>query len=84
MRRSGFFFRPGRTFHVSVYYDGDRSDESVEFATSRLGGKIGEGTLTIGDSVFVDSEAMNHDPFKKVDRVNEWRHEFDQIGKDFD
>jgi hypothetical protein len=64
--------------------DGGRQRESSEFATSRLGEKLGEGTLRIGETVFVDSEAMNHDPFKKVESINEWRREFDRIGRDFD
>lgn len=84
LHRAGFFFRPGATLHVGVYLDGGRQRESAEFATSRLGEKLGEGTLRIGDTVFVDSEAMNHDPFKKVESINEWRREFDRIGRDFD
>ena len=84
-RRSKFFFRPGAKFSVKVYLDGDRSKESAEWATLKLDKEpVAEGTLTVGDTVFVDSEAMNEDPFKKVDKVKEWRHEFDQIGKDLD
>lgn len=85
-RRSGFFFRPGATFKVGVYLDGDRENQSAEYAVSKekLGDKIGEGTLVLNDSVFVDSEAINHDPFKKVEKITEWRHEFSQIGKELD
>ncbi|KAF6815192.1 hypothetical protein CSOJ01_03644 [Colletotrichum sojae] len=83
-RGSNFFFRPGATFKVGVWEDKNRKNESSKFASFDLGEFIGRGTLTLGDSVYVDSEAMNFDPFKKVDKVTEWRREFDQIGKELD
>ncbi|KAI0466317.1 pyridoxal-dependent decarboxylase domain-containing protein [Xylaria cf. heliscus] len=84
MKRSNFFFRPGATFKVGVWEDGDRTNESSSPASFELGNFIGRGTLTLGDSVYVDSEAMNFDPFKKVEKVSEWRYEFDQIGKELE
>ncbi|KAI0407849.1 pyridoxal-dependent decarboxylase domain-containing protein [Xylaria palmicola] len=81
---SHFFFRPGATFKVGVWEDKDRSHESARFASFELGKFVGRGTLTLGDSVYVDSEAMNFDPFKKVEKVSEWRYEFDQIGKELE
>ncbi|KAI0436642.1 pyridoxal-dependent decarboxylase domain-containing protein [Xylaria telfairii] len=81
---SNFFFRPGATFMVGVWEDGDRSNECSKFATTKLGNFVGRGVLTLGESVYVDSEAMNFDPFKKVERVSEWRREFDQIGKELE
>ncbi|KAH0435451.1 pyridoxal-dependent decarboxylase domain protein [Colletotrichum camelliae] len=81
-RGSNFFFRPGATFKVGVWEDKHRSDESSKWACFELGKFVGRGTLTLGDSVFVDSEAINFDPFKKVENVTEWRHEFAQIGKE--
>lgn len=84
MRGSGFFFRPGARFHVKVYEDGDRGAEDVGFASFQLGRELGRGTLELGDSVYVDSEAMNFDPFQKVDKVADWRHEFGQIGKELE
>ncbi|KAI8292985.1 hypothetical protein K4K56_005548 [Colletotrichum sp. SAR 10_98] len=81
-RGSNFFFRPGATFKVGVWEDKNRSDESSKWACYELGKFVGRGTLTLGDSVFVDSEAMNFDPFKRVEKVTEWRREFDQIGKE--
>ncbi|KAK8120714.1 pyridoxal-dependent decarboxylase conserved domain protein [Apiospora kogelbergensis] len=83
-RGSQFFFRPGATFKVSVWKDHDRSQRDT-FDIQGLqtcGNFVGRGTLTLGDSVFVDSEAMNADRFKKVEKINEWRHEFDQIGRE--
>ncbi|TGJ78751.1 hypothetical protein E0Z10_g10012 [Xylaria hypoxylon] len=84
VKGSSFFFRPGATFKVGVWEDKDRSNESSRFASFELGNFVGRGTLTLGDSVYVDSEAMNFDPFKKVEKVSEWRHEFDQIGKELE
>ncbi|KAI0427025.1 pyridoxal-dependent decarboxylase domain-containing protein [Xylaria sp. FL1042] len=84
MKESNFFFRPGATFKVGVWEDKDRSNESSKCASFELGKFVGRGTLTLGDSVYVDSEAMNFDPFKKVEKVSEWRQEFDQIGKELE
>ncbi|VUC26346.1 unnamed protein product [Clonostachys rosea] len=83
-RGSGFFFRPGATFRACVHLDGDRTRDSSRGASWDLGEKVGEGTITLGSSVYVDSEAMNWDPFKEVERINEWRYEFDQIGKELE
>ncbi len=84
MKGSNFFFRPGATFKIGVWEDKDRSNESSKYASFELGKYVGRGTLTLGDSVYVDSEAINFDPFKKVEKVSEWRHEFDQIGKELE
>ncbi|KAK6216154.1 hypothetical protein LQW54_003728 [Pestalotiopsis sp. IQ-011] len=84
MRGSGFFFRPGARFNVKVYEDGDRGAEDAGFASFRLGRELGRGTLELGDGVYVDSEAMNFDPFQKVDKVADWRHEFGRIGKELE
>lgn len=83
-RRSGFFFRPGAKFQVSVYLDGCSDDPSSEYVCFKYADPIGNGHITLGEGVYVDTEAMNKDPFKKVDKVKEWRHEFDQIGKELE
>ncbi|TEA15040.1 Aspartate 1-decarboxylase [Colletotrichum sidae] len=83
-RGSGFFFRPGATFKVGVWEDRERGDPSSSFASFELGDFVGRGRLTLGESVYVDSEGMNYDPFKKVEKVTEWRREFDKIGKELD
>ncbi|KAF9872470.1 pyridoxal-dependent decarboxylase domain protein [Colletotrichum karsti] len=83
VRGSHFFFRPGAKFKVAVWEDQHRSHPSSEWASFKLRDTfIGRGILTLGDSVYVDSEAMNFDPFKRVEKVTEWRHEFNQIGKE--
>ncbi|KAK1715386.1 hypothetical protein BDP67DRAFT_617791 [Colletotrichum lupini] len=81
---SNFFFRPGATFKVGVWEDGGRYNASSKYASFELGNFVGRGELTLGESVYVDSEAMNLDPFKKVEKVAEWRREFDKIGKELD
>ena len=81
---SSFFFRPGAQFAVSVWEDEARTDQSTESAAPGKGPLVGRGTLTLGPDVYVDSEAMNFDPYKKPERMAEWRYEFDQIGKEFD
>lgn len=84
MRGSGFFFRPGAKFNVTVFEDGDRSKEDAGLACFSLGAELGKGTIELGQSVYVDSEGMNFDPYKKVEKIADWRREFDQIGKDWD
>ncbi|KAI0161298.1 pyridoxal-dependent decarboxylase domain-containing protein [Xylariaceae sp. FL1272] len=84
VRGSNFFFRPGATFKVGVWKDKNRKNQSNKHKSFELGAFIGRGTITLGESVYVDSEAMNFDPFKKVEKVTEWRHEFDQIGKELE
>ena len=81
---SSFFFRPGAQFAVSVWEDETRTDPSTATAAPGKGPLVGRGTLTLGPDVYVDSEAMNFDPYQKLERMTEWRHEFDQIGKEFD
>jgi hypothetical protein len=83
-RRSRFFFRPGETFEVGVWEDGNRDSPDSTYASGKLGEFVGRGKLTLGDSVYVDSEAMNFDPFKRVEKVSEWRHEFDRIGQEME
>ncbi len=77
---SGFFFRPGARFAVSMW----ENPAAPQPGTENGGTLVGQGSLTLGPDVYVDSEAMNFDPYRKVERVAEWRYEFDQIGKEFD
>ncbi|KAI1630536.1 pyridoxal-dependent decarboxylase domain protein [Biscogniauxia mediterranea] len=75
-----FFFCPGATFNVSVWEEKAREEPRIDF--SNLGALVGSGKLTLGEHVYVDSEAMNHDPFKKEDKMPKWRHEFNKIGRE--
>ncbi|KAI0602443.1 pyridoxal-dependent decarboxylase domain-containing protein [Biscogniauxia sp. FL1348] len=77
-RDSGFFFRPGATFNVGVWEDNARDDPTPDF--TNLGPLVGHGKLTLGKSVYADSEGMNYDPYAKEEKMPKWRREFDRIG----
>ncbi|KAL1870867.1 hypothetical protein Daus18300_004956 [Diaporthe australafricana] len=86
-----FFFQPGKRVDVSVWKDptsGTLDAEQTLSAWEGLGrdgnedGLIGRGTLVLGNSVFVDAEQLNFDPYKRVDDVGAWTEEFDKIGKE--
>jgi hypothetical protein len=86
-----FFFRPGKEFEVSVWKDptpGERDAENVLSAWEALGrdgseeGLVMRGTMVLGESVFVDAEQLNFDPYKRVDDVGAWTEEFQKIGKE--
>ncbi|KAF2762538.1 PLP-dependent transferase [Pseudovirgaria hyperparasitica] len=81
---SKFFFRPRATFRVSVWEDLKRGEEKPESVKPDEKVFVGRGTLKLGESVYVDSEAINVDPFAKVNKIAEWRHELNQIGKDIE
>ncbi|PSS02377.1 pyridoxal phosphate-dependent transferase [Coniella lustricola] len=44
---------------------------------------VGRGTVTLGESVFVDGQFVNLDPHKKMTDVDGWKREFKEIGKQF-
>lgn len=86
-----FFFRPGKEFEVSVWEDptpGENEAEHTLRAWDALGrdgseeGLVGKGTMVLGESVFVDAEDLNFDPYKRVDDVGAWTEEFEKIGKE--
>lgn len=80
-----FFFRKGKKFQVSVFKDrfavgaGGPGLGDVDF-----GQRVAVGEAVIGDGVWVDSEGVNRDPFKRPSQVAKWREEFDKIGKELD
>lgn len=86
-----FFFRPGKEFEVSVWEDPTPAENDAEHILSAwdaLGrdgsedGLVGKGTMVLGESVFVDAEHLNFDPYKRVDDVGAWTEEFEKIGKE--
>lgn len=86
-----FFFQPGKKFDVSIWEDptsGNLDAEQTLSAWEGFGrdgnedGLAGRGTLILGNSVFVDAEQLNFDPYKRVDDVGAWTEEFDKIGKE--
>ncbi|KAF3760257.1 hypothetical protein M406DRAFT_85607 [Cryphonectria parasitica EP155] len=85
-----FFFRPGKEFVVSIWEDPTpegASGADVLKAWEALGrdgqqtGLVSRGRVTLGDSVFVDAEFLNLDPYRKVSNVSGWTDEFKTIGK---
>lgn len=85
---STFFFRSGQSFTVSVYEDPKAWNEPgpglVDVSSAKL---IGKGTLTLGESRYVDSVQLNRDPFEIKDgdqKFKSWKKIFDSIGKEFE
>lgn len=40
--------------------------------------------MELGSSVFVDSEAVNRDPYKRRETFVQWKQEFDLIAKELE
>ena len=77
-----FFFRTGQRFAVTVYDDvKDVTAEGPGLADVEPEKEIAKGVITLKDNVFVDSEAVNRDPFKKPSKYPAWKEEFDKIGE---
>lgn len=86
-----FFFQPGKKFEVSVWKDpapGESDADTVLNAWETLGrdgsedGFVARGIMVLSESVFVDAEQLNFDPYKRVDDVGAWTEEFQKIGKE--
>lgn len=83
--KNHFFFRAGQSFDVTVFND--------KYAT-RQGGpgladvdyrdRIASGKMNLKEDVWIDSETVNRDPFKRPTPVDDWKKEFDLIGKELD
>ena len=80
-----FVFREGQSFDITVFKD--------KFAVRRGGpglanidyrDRIANGKMTLAKDVWVDSETVNRDPFKKPSPIDDWRKEFDLIGKELE
>lgn len=76
-----FFFRPGQSFPVTIYRDPRVASEGGPGLLDGLTEVLGQGTVTLGKDVQVDTEGVNKDIFKRVDKISRWRDEFSQIGK---
>lgn len=81
---SVFFFKPGSKHTVQIYQDEYDATAHGPGLASSCGKKellLASGSMTLGKGVVVDSETMNGDPFKRIERVVKWREEFDKIGQ---
>ena len=83
--KSNFFFKPGRKHGVTVYADKKGFSENgpgiVEAAMGEDAESLATGTLTLGESLYVDSEGLNMDPFQRREKYVQWKEEFDRIAE---
>ena len=85
---SDFFFRSDQEFDVTVYQDGKAFDAPgpglADVSTLK---KLGKGRLKLGPACYVDSVAINKDPFEQIDgteRYKAWKAKLDLIGKELE
>lgn len=85
LKSNSFFFRPGQHFPVTVF-ENTKDVEATGPGLADVGDAkpISKGTLTLGENVYVDSEDLNKDLFKKPGKFALWKAEFDKIGKELD
>lgn len=80
-----FFFRPGARFNVTVYRDAKGyNTPGPGLAEVSYAEHFSVGELVLGESVHVDSEMINRDPYKVRDVFPAWEEEFDLIGKELE
>ncbi|KAL9107284.1 MAG: hypothetical protein Q9227_007826 [Pyrenula ochraceoflavens] len=84
---STFFFRPGQEFSVTVYEDVKAWNEPGPGLVEGLAKVLGKGKMKLREGRYVDSVAINRDPFEHVEgdeKYKAWKKVFDQIGKELD
>ena len=78
-----FFFRPGQKFSVQVFEDKNAVDATGPGLADTGDSKaLAEGTMTLGQDVYVDAYALNKDPFERVEgdeKFRKWKRVFDRI-----
>ncbi len=85
IKGNSFFFRPGQRFPVRVFENTkDAKAEGPGLADVGQAQPIAKGTMTLTENVYVDSEDLNKDRFKKPGKFARWKAEFDKIGKELD
>ena len=85
LETGSFFFRSGQRFPVTIFGDG-KDVEATGPGLADVGDAepISRGTMTLTENVYVDSEDLNKDKFKKPGKYALWKAEFDKIGKELD
>jgi len=81
---SSFWFKPGERLAVKIYLDTHAptaQGPGLASGCEKPENLLATGHVTLGTEVYVDSETMNLDPFKKPETAAKWREEFDKIGK---
>ena len=83
---ASFWFKEGRELRVKVYKDLNEAVAKGPGLAARCEEEslLGTGTLVLRKGVFIDSEGMNRDPFKRNEKVVKWREEFNKIGQSMD
>ena len=70
---------------MTVYRDAKHSDaQGPGLAEVSYTDRFGTGEAVLGESVYVDSEMVNRDPYKRREVFKEWQEEFDLIGKELE
>ncbi|CZS94233.1 uncharacterized protein RAG0_04293 [Rhynchosporium agropyri] len=81
---TAFIFKTGSKFAVQIFADEHDATAHGPGLVKSCGKSellLATGSLTLGKGVVIDSETINRDPFKRVDKVLKWREELDNIGK---
>ncbi|KAL8650132.1 MAG: hypothetical protein Q9226_005273 [Calogaya cf. arnoldii] len=85
---SNFFFQAGKRSKVSVFEDrygvnaGGPGLGDVDY-----GKRLGTGDMVLGKEkgeIWVDSEGVNRDPFKRPSQTAKWKEEFAKIGRELE
>ena len=81
--KSSFFFEKGKKLRVSVYEDGREAGDSGPGLLEGVerGKEVAKGTLVLGERLWVDSEGLNVDLFKRKEKYVKWKEEFDKIAE---
>ncbi|KAL8834411.1 MAG: hypothetical protein Q9176_007498 [Flavoplaca citrina] len=82
---NNFFFQAGKRFKVSVFEDRYGIDAGGPgLGDVDYGKRLATGEVVLGGEIWVDSEGVNRDPFKRPSQTAKWREEFDKIGKELE
>lgn len=80
-----FFFQKGKKFPVSVFRDRfGVSQGGPGLGDADYGERVATGEVVLGQDIWVDSEGVNRDPFKRPSQVAKWKEEFDKIGQELE
>ena len=80
---SDFFFRAGQKFDIKVFEDSKEVNATgpgvADLDNARV---VAEGSMTLGEDVYVDSYWLNRDPYERVDgdeKFKQWNKVFEGI-----
>ena len=80
---SDFFFQAGQKFDIKVFEDSKEVNATgpglADLDNARI---VAEGSMTLGEDVYVDSYWLNRDPYERVDgdeKFKQWNKVFEGI-----